>query len=160
MALPPAPRPACRFRAAHEGLVHLDRTVERGAIGRDHGLAQLVVPLPGRVIDSQAQLPHLSHGVAAVLLDGHVPDAPEPQGQGLAGLVEDRPRGHRGLMPAGGADVPVSGRGPGFAGVAALRADKPLRPAQLGQVGEAVLLAREGCLELQPGLGEGSEHHI
>ncbi len=50
--------------------------------------------------NSSSQHPLKAHGARTVLLAGDPPDRPEPERQGLAGILKDRPCRHRTLVAA------------------------------------------------------------
>src|SRR5581483_5901183 len=77
-----------------------------------------------------------------------MPDRREPDVEAIAGLIEDRPGGRRGLPPAFSTEEEVVRSQP-VAIVAAGRALEAVRPAQVGQVEQAGALGRKETVELR-----------
>ena len=100
------------FDSAHIRFVHLHPADQPIATGAHHGAAELVQPGPGGYIATQTQDPLQLQRAGPAFLRCHPPSRPEPQRQGLAGVLENRARRHRGLVTAVGAEQQIAFAGP------------------------------------------------
>ena len=97
MALSSAKRPMAPSQSAHIRLVNLDLASEPISARSHHRPAKLVQPSPGRLVAAQAEYPLQAKGADALLLVGHVSGGGEPGPERTPRVLEDRPRGDRGL---------------------------------------------------------------
>jgi hypothetical protein len=115
------------------GFVHLDHARQAVPPRPNHGPAEFVQQGPGRLVAAQPEYPLQAQSAGAVLLAGHVPHGPEPDGEGQMAVLKDRARGHRRLAPAGRAQPQTPRHAPGgTAGTA--RADKTRGPAKREEI--------------------------
>jgi len=131
-------RRICLGPVGEVALVHLDQIDQRGAIGVDHGAAQLMQQQPGSLVAAQPELGLKLQGRDPVRMAAEEMDCGEPQGQRQLAAVHRCSGRHRGLPAAPGAfpGEPLGGQLPALC-PAAGRADKALRPALLEQVASA-----------------------
>lgn len=136
-------------RAEWDGrLVHLDIAGEHGAVGVDHGPAELVEQQPRGLVGAEVELGLKLEGRHAVGVGGQQVGGQEPRPQGHLGAVHDGSGGHRGLPPAVtafprptlGLELPATD-GPAFG------ADEALGPAACLQVGGTGVIVGEPLLE-------------
>ena len=135
---------------ADQRLVNLDDSEQRGA-GEAvvaHSLADAMAQVPGRAVgDPECGLELVSRDT--LLGNTHEVDGDEPLAQRQVGIVHDRPGRDAELVRAAEAMplVPVGN----FAqvGIATAGAADPGRPAQVFQVGAAVLIRREAVNQRQ-----------
>ena len=129
--------------------VDLDYAHQRMALGIDHRPAQLARQHPGRPIRAQPQHRLELQRRDAIGMRRHQKCRQEPRPQRQLAGMHDRPGRHRGLTIASNA---LEGLGLALQGpspiCATSRTDKPLRPAQLIQVGGTGSLIREPLLKL------------
>ena len=97
--------------------------------------------------DGQAQHPLQSQGAGSILLAGHPPDRPKPQGKGHPRPLEDRACRCRSLVSAAGTHPAAATGGPIHFAVTS-RANEPLGPAQRPQVLTARFFRREPSFQL------------
>ena len=145
-----APGPAAaqpRLLAADVGLVHLHRAGQQVTARPHQHRPQAVQHRPRCLVGADLQSPLQAQRRDPVLGRGEQPARGEPDRQRRPGPVEDRPRRHRGPMPAGGAHDAAVPEPPAFA-EAALRAHEPLRPSHPLQVVQTVGIGAEPSLEL------------
>ena len=132
---------------AQVGLIHLHTAAEAVPSWSHHSAAQLVQPTPGRLVAAQSQHTLQPQGAGPVLLAGHPPHGPKPQGQRFARVLEDRARRHRSL-PAAACALPQHFANWPRLVVFTPWAAEPLRPAHLKQVVSTGLLGSEPRFEL------------
>jgi len=136
----------------HFGLVHLDHAFQQIAIGIDHRAPQFLRQQPGRLVGTEAQLPHQLLRRHAVGVGRHQVGGPEPRRQRQLGSVQDRPRRHRSLPSAGDTFIGIGATlQQARAGSAASGAGETLRPAPLKQEERASRFVWEPTLEFEEG---------
>jgi hypothetical protein len=133
-----------RPRRTDVGLVDLDGAGEQLAAGQHHRAAQLVQPRPRGLVAAESEHALQAERADALLLVDDVPDRREPALQRQSAAVEDRPGGHRRLVPAQRAAAqPATDRPPVAADGAAEAAPEPLAPADALEVAQARLIIGE-----------------
>src|ERR1700730_8535052 len=105
-------------------------------------------PRPCGLVTLQPEHPLRAHTRRTVLLAGDPPRPPDPQRQGLARILENRPRRHRTLVAATRA-LQKGFRLRPTPPPTATWAAKPVRPAELKQILPAGLLRREASLKFE-----------
>src|SRR5215472_17010325 len=134
--------------AADQSLVYFYPPLQPIPARTHHGVAQFMQHRPGRLVALQAQHALQAHGADPVLLAGHPPHRPEPQGQWQAAVLKDRSRSHRNLAMTPRALPQQIRRRPRLPPSTA-RALEAIRPAQLKQICPAGLLGRKPGLQFQ-----------
>src|SRR5687767_8547199 len=145
------------FFATDVGLIDLNTFAQPIAARPNHRPSQFVQPRPGGQVAAQAQHPLQSHRAGSILLASHIPHGSEPQAQGLACVLKDRPSGDRGLMPTSPTDQSPTSGGPSRASRAA-RTGKSVQPTKLDEVISTSLLHGESILEFQQSSGVVLSH--
>ena len=135
--------------AADEGLVDFDLAREGIPVHPHHRHPVAVQHRPGDLVRHTERLSE-GEGRHSVLRRHELPAGLEPSPKWGAGLVEDRPRRHRRLMPARSADQATTALAPRLAYHSTHRAPEPLRPAKALEVGATGLLVREPSVEVPP----------
>jgi len=97
------------------------------------GMTQLVQPRPSRFVTPQAQHSLQPQGADPVLLAGHPPDRPEPQGQRRSRPLENRSCRHCRLVSTIGTNPPPATGHP-IRFTLASRTSKPLRTAETPEI--------------------------
>ena len=136
------------LQAAQVRLVYLDSPGQAIPVRAHHGASQFMQPRPSRLVTLQSQHPLKAHGARTVLLAGDPPDRPEPERQGLAGILKDRPCRHRTLVAAARTLQQNVGYWPTLSPSTA-RATESLGPAEPKQILPAGRFRREPSLEFQ-----------
>jgi hypothetical protein len=137
------------LRSPDPGVIDLDLAMRRLTGRIDHGAPQLVQEHPGRFIPAKPELPlQQERGHTAGVRDGQI-RRPEPQGERRLGVVENRPGGERGLVPARLALPSLLLLDAVCAPVAAARTRKSIRPATRAQIVLTGRLGRETPLEIE-----------
>src|SRR5690606_2498295 len=147
-----------RFGSPDEGLDRLDTSTELRSLPPDEDVADLVEPLPGRLV-ADAQHPLEVHGVAPVLAAHELEDRPEPHAERLPRAVEHRPGRHRCLVAAASALLELPFDHVVGLVAAALRTAEASWPLRLPEELPAGPLRGEACVELERGGGEVGQIH-
>jgi len=142
------PSPLALFGAADIGFVDLDCARKAIPAGPDHRPAQLVEPSPSCLVAAQSEHPLQTQGADTVLLAGDEPQSQEPHPQRLACVLEHGAgRQRRAPMTTPAPQQPTRHR-PRFTDHSAVRAGKPVRPAQLSDIVPAPRLGMEPIIHL------------
>ena len=128
--------------ATDERLVHLHRAGQPVPARPHQRRPQPVQHRPGRLVRADLQRPLQILGGDPVLGGGEQPAGMEPHSQRRPRLIEDRPCCHRG-PPAAVTALHAAVSQPPPAGIPAVRAGEPARPAQPLQIVQAVLIGAE-----------------
>ncbi len=130
------------------GFVHFDPSAEFIPTGSDHGPTEFMKNRPRRLIAAQAQDTLHPKRTGSVLLARHMPHRSAPQPQRQTAVLENRPCGHRCLVPTTATDHSPSLRGPRFS-PPTLWADKSFRPPECLQVSTALFVSGKSPFQFQ-----------
>ena len=119
----------------------------RSRPGTYHGVAQFMQHGPGRLVALQAQHALQPHGAHPILLAGHPPRCPKPQGQRQTAVLKHRPGSHRYLIVAAGAANKTIPLRPALR-PATTRAPETIRPTKSTKILPARRFGRKAPLQL------------
>src|SRR3954447_7659359 len=134
------------LQAAEVRLIYFDPSGHAIPVRAHHGASQFMQPRPSRLVTLEPQHPLKAHGARTVLLAGDPPSRPKPKGQGLAGILKDRPSSHRTLVVAIRTLQKNAGFWPALSPATA-RAAKAVRPTEPKQILPAGRLRRKASLK-------------
>src|SRR6202030_3616947 len=149
LQLPASPQSG--LSPANPGLVHFHFAAQRLAFQVDHCPPQLVEHHPCCLVASQTKLALQKKRRDPTLIGGHQISSPEPDRQGDLGVMKNRLRRHRNLVPTAGALPAFQFHQFIKTLVAASRTHKPIPPPARGQVFLTSLFATELRLKFAQG---------
>jgi len=153
------------FWSSHVSLVDLAGSGQSIPARPHHGPSQFVHPTLSGLVASEPQHTLQTQGADTVLLAGHPPQGAEPNPQGSARVLKDRPRCQRSLVSTACALPECRAQPPCFR-FSAARTTEPFRPSHPEKIVSAGFLRSEALSEvcLRPRVVlhgfHGPEHYL